>query len=83
MQNSVVVFTFFLLDWKSLFGKFGLKNLNYKFMLKLSIMTNLNMQNSMVMLTFSVFIWKYTFWANLFQEIKIVNLGLNFASRLI
>ena len=29
------------------------------------------------MCTFSVFDWKYPFWANLAQKIKIANLGQN------
>ena len=34
------------------------------------------MQNSMAMFTFSVFDWKYPFWTNLVQKIKIVTLIL-------
>ena len=41
------------------------------------------MQNSMVMFTFSVSKWKYPFWANLVQKIKIVSLCWNLAPSLI
>ena len=37
----------------------------------------------MVMFTFSVFDWKYPFWENLVQKIKIVSLSRNLVSRLI
>ena len=43
---------------------------------KLSVF-NLNMQNSMAMFTFSAFDWKYPFWENLFQIVKIVSLRWN------
>ena len=41
------------------------------------------MQNSMAMLTFSFFDGKYSFWANLIQKIKIVNLRSNSVLKLI
>ena len=41
------------------------------------------MQNSMVVFTFSVLDWKYPFWANLVQKIKIVSLSWNLRIRLI
>ena len=56
-------------------GKFGPENENNQFTLKLSILAILNMQNSMVLFTFSVFDWKYPFWANFVQKIKIISLG--------
>ena len=56
-------------------GKFGPKNQNYQFKLKFGTYTNSNMQNSMVMFILSVFDWKYPFWANLVQKIKIVTLS--------
>ena len=56
-------------------GKFGPKNQNCQFKLKFGTKTNLNMQNLVVLFTFSVFDWKYPFWANLVQKIKIVSLG--------
>ena len=55
-------------------GKFGPKNKNYQFKLKLGIYTNSNMENSIVTFTFSVCDWKYSFRANLVQNIKIVSL---------
>ena len=56
MQNSMVVFTFSVLEWKySFWGKFGHKIRNCQFKLKPSTKTNPNMQNSMVILHFSVF----------------------------
>ena len=41
------------------------------------------MQNSMVVFTFSFLEWKYTFWVNLVQKLKIVNLGWNLTPSLI
>ena len=61
-------------------GKFGPKSQNYQFMLKFGTYTNSNMQNSMVMFTFSAFDWKYPFWANLVQNVKIVSLNAKFGS---
>ena len=52
-------------------GKFGPKNQNSKFKVKLGTYTKSNMQNSMGMFTLFVFGWKYSFWANLAQKIKI------------
>ena len=62
--------------------KFGLKNENRQFKVKLDTQTNLNldtqtnlnMQNSLMMFTFFVFDRKYPFWANLVQKMKIVSL---------
>ena len=39
------------------------------------------MQNSMVMFTFSAFDWKYPFWVNLVQNIKIISLSQNLLPR--
>ena len=41
------------------------------------------MQNSMMLFTFFVFDWKYPFWANLVQKIRIINLSWNLVPRLI
>ena len=41
------------------------------------------MQNSMVVFTFSVSEWKYPFWANLVQKIKIISWSWNLVARLI
>ena len=41
------------------------------------------MQNSMVMFILSVFDWKYPFWANLVQKVKIISWSWNLVARLI
>ena len=64
-------------------GKFGPKNQNYQFKLKFGTYTNSNMQNSMVMFILSVFDWKYPFWANLVQKVKLICLSWNLVPRLI
>ena len=64
-------------------GKFGPNYQNCQLKLKLGAQTNSSMQNSMVMFTFSSFDWKYHFWANLVQKIKIVSLSWNLGPRLI
>ena len=52
----MAIFTFSVLNRKYPFsGKFGLKNQNYQFRLKLGTWNNLNIQNSKVMFIFSVF----------------------------
>ena len=126
MQNSMMLFSFLVFDWKypfwanlvqkvkiiswswnlvarliriciiewccSLFGfwveipflgKFGPKNQNCHFKLKFGTNTNSNIQNSMLMFIFLVFDWKYRFWANLVQKIKIVILSWNLVATLI
>ena len=64
-------------------GKFGPENQNCQFKLKFVTSTNSNMQNSVVMFTFSVLSWKYPFWVNLVQKIKIVSLSSKLGLRLI
>ena len=44
-------------------------------------MTYSNMQNSMVVFTFSVTYWKYHFWENFVQKIKVVSLKLKFGAK--
>ena len=67
---------FFCFWLKILFlGKFGPTSQNYQLKLKFGIYTNSNMQSSMVVPIFSVFDWKYPFWANLFQKVKIISLS--------
>ena len=62
MQNSVVVFTFSVLDRNTLYGKFSPKKTqNRQFKLKFGTKTNLNMQNSMVVFNFVVLDQKYPF----------------------
>ena len=75
MQNSMGMFNFFRLRPEILFlGKFGRKNQNSKFKVKLDTLPNPNMQDSMMLFTFHVFERKYSFWANLVRKVKIVNL---------
>ena len=64
-------------------GKFGPKSQNSRFKLKFGTYTKSNMQNSMVMFKFFVFDWKYPFWANLIQKVKIISWSLNLVARLI
>ena len=64
-------------------GKFGAKNRNCQFQLKLCTKTNSNMQNSVVLFTFSFLVRKHPLWANLVQKIKIVCLSWNLVLRLI
>ena len=79
----MVVFTFcFWLEYPFL-GKFAPKSQNYQFKQKFGTYTNWNMQNSMVMFTFLVFDCEYTFWANLVQKVKIINLRGNLVPTLI
>ena len=58
-------------------GKFGSKSKNYQLKLKFGSCTNSNMLNSIVMFTFFVYDWKYVFWRNLVQKIKIISLSWN------
>ena len=58
-------------------GKFVPKNQNCHFKLKFGTYTNSSIQNPMVMFNFLGFEWKYTFWANLVQQIKNVTLTWN------
>ena len=55
-----VQFTCFRLEIPFL-GKFGPKNQNCQFELKIGTQANLNMKNSMIMFIFPVFDWKYPF----------------------
>ena len=126
MQNSMVMFIFFVFDWKypfwanlvqkvkiiswswnlvarliriwriqwwcsfflflignTLFGQIWSKKSNYQLKLKFGSQTNSNMQNSMMLFTFFVFEWKYSFWANLVQKIKIISWSWNLVPGLI
>ena len=79
-----MVFTFFCFRQETHFmGKFGSKNQNRQFKLEFGTQTNSNMHNSMVMITVSVLDRKHSFWANLVQKIKIVNLTCNLVPRMI
>ena len=42
---------------------------------KYSTQPNSNVQNSVMLLAFFVFDWKYPFWANLVQKVKIISLS--------
>ena len=68
MQNSMMLFTLFVLEF---FGKFGPKNQNYQLKLKFGTYTNLNMQNLMVMFTFFVFGRKYPVSDNWSKKSKL------------
>ena len=63
--------------------KFGPKNQIYQFKHKFGTYTNSNMQNLMDLFTFSLFDWKYCFWANLVQKVKITSWSWNLVPRLI
>ena len=52
----------------SFLGKFGPKNQNCQFKLKLGTQANSNMQNSMLVPTLYVLDWKRYFWANLVKK---------------
>ena len=80
IQNSVVMFTFSVFFF---LAKLGPKNQNYQFKLKFGTWTNSNMQNSMVVSILFLVDWKYPFWTNLIQKIKIDSLSSNLVLRLI
>ena len=77
------MFTFPVLDQKTLFGQIWSKDQNCQFKLKFGTKTNLNLRDSMMMFTFSVFDHKYLTWANLVQNIKFVCSKWNLIQRLI
>ena len=64
-------------------SKFGPKNQNCQFKLKLGTQTNSNMQNSITVFAFYILDRKHHLWPNLVQKIKIVSLSLNFAPRFV
>ena len=80
----MVIFTFSVF-WSEIpfLGKFGWKNQNCQSKRKIGTYSNFNIQNSMVIFTFSVFDWKYPFWANLVQKIKVISLSWNLVPTLI
>ena len=63
--------------------KFGPENENYQSKLKFVTWTNLNMQKSVMLFSFFDFGWKFNFWANLVQKVKIFSLRWNLIPRLI
>ena len=69
----MVTFTCPALDGKlSYFDKFGPKNQNCLFKIKVNTYSNSNMQNSMAMPICLALGGKYSFWANLVKKLKIV-----------
>ena len=71
------------IQWSCLLFLFLNGNTLYQYKLKFGTYTNLNMHNSMVMFNFSVFDWKYPFWTNLVQKVKIISWSWNLVPRLI
>ena len=85
MQNSMVMFTFSVFDWKYLFGKFGPKNQNcpseLKFRTRLIWICRIMLKICGV--HFSVLDQINPFWVNLVKTIKIVSISSNLVPRLI
>ena len=82
MQNSTVMFTFSVFDWKysfwaNLAPKF--KIFKVKFCTSLIRICTIQWWCSL----FSALLRKYPFWANLVQKVKIVSLSWNMVPRLI
>ena len=69
MQNSMMIFTFIVFDWKYLFGQIKIdpKYQNCQFQMKFGEYAEFNDD-----VTFSVFEHKYLSWVNLVQKFKIV-----------
>ena len=71
MQNSMVVFSFSVLDQKISFFEISDPRMqNCQFKLKFGTKTNWNVRNS-IMEFFSIFDHKYPSWANLVQNSKL------------
>ena len=126
MRNSMIMFTFFVLEWKypfwanlvqkikiaslswnlaptliricriqwwclfflcfignTLFGQVWPKKSKLLVEVKIWYLHNSNMQNSIMLFSFFVFEWKYPFWANLVQKVKIISWIWNLVARLI
>ena len=75
MPKSSVMFTFSVFNGKYLVGQICSKKLHCQFKLEFGMETDLNVQNLMVVFIFSELYWKYSFWANLVEKIKIVSLN--------
>ena len=74
MQNVIIMFIYPAFDRKYIFlGKFDLKNQNRVFKMKFDIWSNLKMLNLMEMFKLSLLDWKYSFWANLIQNLTILS----------
>ena len=69
MQDSIVMFTFSVFNWRYPFRENLIqKNQNCQFKLKFGTETNSNMQNSLVVSTFSVLDRKDPFWSWFFFQ---------------
>ena len=74
MQNSMVIFNFFVFDWNYPFGgNLVQKNQICLFKLNFGTQTNSNMQNSMMRFILSATDLKYHFTVNLVQKILCLN----------
>ena len=73
MLNSIVINIFFCFRPEVTFSdKFGLKFQNYLIKLQFGKQANSNKRRLVAVFTFSFLDWKYLFWANLVQKLKII-----------
>ena len=84
MQNSMMLFSFFVFEWKypfwaNLVEKFEIVTLCWNLVARLIRTCKIQWWCSF----FFVFDWKYRFWSNLIQKIKIISWSLNLVARLI
>ena len=70
MQNSMLMFTFSVFDWKYFLEKFGPKNQNCQFELKFEYA---ELCRKYVVFTSSVLDQKNTFWTSLVKKFGIVS----------
>ena len=71
MQNSMVMFIFFVLYGKHPSWANLPRNKSYQFKLRFGTYTNSNMENSIVLFTFSALDWKNPFWAIWSKNLKV------------
>ena len=85
MQNSMVLFTLSVFDWKYFFGKFGLKKQNCQFESKFytRLIWYVELLRKYVVVTFSILDQNNGFGGNLVRKIKIISLSRNLVTRLI
>ena len=76
MQNSIVMFTFLFSTRNTFMGKFGPKNQNDQFEVKLGSWTNSNMQNSMGMFTF-LFSAANTLFGQIWSKMSKLSISLS------
>ena len=79
-HNSMVVFSFCILDGKKLFLASLVQNIKIVILswnLVPRLINNLNMQNSMMLFARSVLDWKHSFWESFVQKLSIVRLNWN------